>query len=262
MSHLASILPRSFKTWLWQQLSRRMHLQYQLPSGMSVTIGSYADWCMYNDIFVAGEYDPAIHAALERAIPDGVFHAADLGANVGFFTLRLVDLIRRHKIPLSKIELFLVEASPRLVGLLKERLAPIARDGLQINIIHGLVGERVGEGQLQIAESEIRNVVVDRPSADSLPVGYVDLDALFGRVDRIDLLKCDIEGSETAFLNNYDMLLKKTEVAVFELHQPACHLETGVTKLRQAGFTSHEVLSDEGTMQTVLFQRASRIFPA
>lgn len=255
MSHLAAFVPRRFKPWLWARLSALMHLDYQIPSGIRISIRSFSDWCIYNDVFVAGEYDVAIRAALGKARLTGTFRAVDLGANVGYFSLRVLDLIRRDKIPLSRVDVLMVEASPSMVRELRKRMATVAQDGLQITIVHGLVGEKSGHGQLEIASAEIKNAVVDHASPDTLRVDYVDLDALLGGAGRIDLLKCDIEGSEVAFLHNYQALLQRTEVAVFEFHEPACPCETGVAQVMKAGFAKHEVLLDQGILQTVLFQR-------
>jgi FkbM family methyltransferase len=255
MNHFAALLPRRIKPWLWVKLSSLMHLDYHLPSGIRTSIRSYSDWCIYNDIFVAGEYDVAIYSALDKAASTGTFRVVDLGANVGFFSLRIMDLIRRRKIPFSQIEILLVEASPNLDRELRERMAKVSQNGLTIKIVHGLVGEKKGQGQLQIATAEIKNSVVHHSSSHTLPVNYVDLDVLLGTEGRIDLLKCDIEGSEVAFLKNYILLLKRTEVAVFEFHQPACPFESGLAKMMEAGFSRHDVLLDQGLMQTVLFRR-------
>ena len=255
MIHLATMLPRRLKPWLWRKLSDNMHLEYRLPSEIQVKIASYSDWCIYNEIFVGGEYDVAICSALDKAKLRGKFRAVDLGANVGFFSLRILDLIRRHKFSFSQIEILMVEASPILDHELRERMAKVLQNGLSIKIVHGLVGEKKGQGQLQIATAEIKNSVVQRSSSHTFPVDYVDLDILLGADERINLLKCDIEGSEVAFLKNYISLLKKTEIAVFEFHEPACPCETGIADVMKAGFTNHTVLLDHGNMWTVLFQR-------
>lgn len=36
-------------------------LRHQLPSGIDIEVASLADWNIYNDIFVDGEYDRAIN---------------------------------------------------------------------------------------------------------------------------------------------------------------------------------------------------------
>jgi hypothetical protein len=58
-----------------------------------VKVASKGEWWVYNDIFVDGEYDMPIHTALEDRSPVRPFIVLDLGANVGYFALRVLDLI-------------------------------------------------------------------------------------------------------------------------------------------------------------------------
>ena len=74
-------------------------------------------------------------------------------------------------------------------------------------------------------------------------------------IEEIDLLKCDIEGSESAFLRNYSGILRRTRVAVFEFHQPECPLEAETRALMEAGFSRSTLLLDQGMARTVLFER-------
>ncbi len=255
MSLLASILPRSLKPWLWQRLSSLMHLQYQLPSGLRPQISSYSDWCIYNDIFVAGEYDQAIHAALDKAQPGQTFRVVDLGANVGFFTMRLLDLIARRKIPFNHVDCLLVEASPRLRPFLHQHLGSIGRKEVTTKIVIGLIGLKTGDARLALKSSECMNQVGEESAAASCRVPYYNLDKALNETDAISLLKCDIEGSERDFLENYPQLLRHTQVAVFEFHDPMCPAAIGVSKVMEAGFTTSHVLLDQGKATTVFFER-------
>ncbi len=58
----------------------------------TATVRSDSDWGVANEIFVHGDYDRAILQAIR---PDGQvepLRILDLGANVGFFSLRCIDL--------------------------------------------------------------------------------------------------------------------------------------------------------------------------
>ena len=255
MIDLASMLPRSLKPWLWRRLSRLMHLQYQLPCGVYARIDSYSDWCIYNDIFVAGEYDYAINAALDRAKLGQKLRVVDLGANVGFFTLRVLDLICRRKISFDHVDCLLVEASPRLRSSLQRHLGGIGGIELTSKIVIGLVGRRSGEARLALKASECMNHVADEAADASCRVAYYDLSEELDETAEIDLLKCDIEGSEGDFIENYPQLLRRTQVAVFEFHDPICPASEGGAKVMQAGFSSSRVLLDQGHATTVCFER-------
>jgi FkbM family methyltransferase len=255
MNYMTKVLPRRLKPWLWRKLSDYMHLEYRLASGMRIKIASYSDRCIYNDIFVVGEYDQAIESALTRSTTSGTFRVVDLGANAGFFTLRVLELINRRKIPFSVVDCLLVEASPRLEQTIRNHLHGLKHEGLRTQVVIGLVGKRTGEAQLELGASECMNQVVKHSSGESFKISYYDLDVPLGKVAFIDLLECDIEGSERDFLENYQHLLQKTGVAVFEFHEPQCPAKFGLPEVMRAGFTCNQVLYDQGNAQTVCFER-------
>jgi FkbM family methyltransferase len=255
MSRLAALIPRNLKPWIWKKLSGLMHLHYRLPSGLEVRVRSFSDWCIYNDIFVAAEYDEAIDAALDRAKGGDSFRVVDLGANVGFFTLRVVDRMIRRKISFPAVECLLVEASPRLQEDIQWHLDTAKVAGFRARIVNGLVGKKTGDADLEIHASECMNQVTTVPGSRSRRVAYYDLDEELFPVNGIDLLKCDIEGSERDFLESYPHLLNKTQVAIFEFHEPQCPAKDGVPAVMKAGFSRNRLLLDQGCAQTVFFER-------
>ena len=60
----------------------------------------------------------------------------------------------------------------------------------------------------------------------------------------IDLLKCDIEGSEFSFLDNYSDLLPRVKMAVFEFHKYGADIDHYRRLLCSYGFRQHAVLRD------------------
>jgi FkbM family methyltransferase len=255
METMAMIGTVRAKQWLWAKMAHAMHLEYRLQSGIRVKISSFADWCIYNDVFVSGEYDSAIQAALCEAREAGSLIVADIGANVGFFTLRVFDLLSRSSIRIPHVECFLVEASPHLEQRIRDHVSQLQREGVEINLVIGLVGEKVGSASFEFRSSESGNRVVTEPRTGTSTLAYYDLDKLLTRVAKIDLFKCDIEGSEFEVLKNYPHLLKKANVAVFEFHEPRCPAELGIAKTMEAGFGSWRILYDQGYAKTVLFER-------
>src|SRR5260370_22875513 len=81
---------------LYQSLYRALDLEHTLQSGLIVKVASKGEWWVYNDIFVDGQYDVPIHTAFNDRSPDRPFVVLDLGANVGYFGLRVLDLIDRQ----------------------------------------------------------------------------------------------------------------------------------------------------------------------
>jgi FkbM family methyltransferase len=170
--------------------------------------------------------------------------------------LRVLDLIKRRQLSFPAVECLLVEASPRLERIIRNHLQHVQQNGLQSRIVIGLVGKKKGEAQLEFSASECMNRVVKESHGKSKIIAYFDLDKALEKVTDIDLLKCDIEGSERDFLENYPHLLRKTKVAAFEFHEPECDAPFGSAEVMKAGFTKSRVICEQGLAQTVCFERS------
>ena len=254
MISIKRVIPREIKAAIWKLASKHLHLERVLASGYKIRISSYADWCIYNDIFVEGEYDLAIDAALQGLTTRVHFRLVDLGANVGFFILRVLDRMRRRFETPLRTSILCVEASPSLKVELEARVGTTRDERTSVTIVTGLVGEQTGSATLEFASSEVMNRISrDASSGPRLP--FVDLDMFLYDIEEIDLLKCDIEGSESKFLRNYSGILRRARVAVFEFHQPECALEPEMRALKEAGFSRSTLLLDQGMARTVLFER-------
>src|ERR1700685_222062 len=91
------VLPTRIKRLLRSAAFQMLDLRWELPSDLNIRIQNQSDWAIYNEVFVAGDYDPAILMAMEAAKATGELHILDLGANVGFFTLRCIEMARRRE---------------------------------------------------------------------------------------------------------------------------------------------------------------------
>lgn len=230
------LIPSALKELVWKIACDQLHLKTKLRSGVPIKIASFSDWCVYNDLFVEREYDPGIVHALANFHEDSLV-VVDLGANVGFFTLRVLHLLAGRVDPPKRIFCLLVEGSPLLCRELKERFAWLQSDSIEIQLVTGLVGQKQGQGQLSIHRSQNTNKVASHDGSSGVMVEYVDLDPLLSRFGRIDLLKCDIEGSEKELIENYPTLLKRTETAMFEFHEPDCSGPDGAAAMQALGFS-------------------------
>src|ERR1035438_1800195 len=234
------LLPTRAKRALRAVAFQMLDLNWQMPSNLKIRIRSQSDWVVYNEIFVGGDYDPAILMALERAKGTGELQVLDLGANVGFFSLRCVELVRRQQMQELSLHITAIEGNPKSYRELQLRLCN--QNNLpSFTAINGLVGDRTGSAAISDLESSGQNCVgVDRTQKHFM-VDYVDLEQVLD-TRRIGLLKCDIEGAELVFLRNYPQLLRRTDVAVFELHPQDCDEEECISLLRAAGLTIQTVL--------------------
>jgi FkbM family methyltransferase len=237
---LPAALRRRIRLLLFQWLD----LEWIVRSGVRLRVSSYGDWIIYNEIFVGGEYDHALRLALDsRPDPTTPLHIVDLGSNVGFFTLRVVDELRQRQIASAGLMITAVEGDSYCIEEFRSRVFVENSLSENVRLLHGLVGERTGAANLRAPDPEQgHNTAFKGNGQAGVRVGYVDLNPLFTLTPCIDLLKCDIEGAELLFIQNYPELLRKVRVAVFELHDDLCDTQQCRRLLDELGFTHQAVL--------------------
>jgi FkbM family methyltransferase len=248
-------IPLQIKERLRKLIPSRTDFNWTVKSGVKVRVASHSDWIIYNDIFVDGEYDLPIRSVLRSAPMDRPVNVLDIGANVGLFTLRFVDLLRRVSVGGMPFRITLVEGSPKVAAELSRRL--VDENGLVegVRVVHGLVGERAGAAKIAEYDFHAMNSIFFDRTADCAEVNFVDLDTLFGPDEAVDLLKCDIEGAELRFIENYPNLLRRTRAAVFELHHDKCDAERCRRLLSDAGLSDQRILRETTTFSVWHFLR-------
>src|SRR5262249_49618309 len=240
------ILPASLRRHIRALQFQWLDLRWTLPSGISVRIANYAEWVVYNEIFTSGEYDAAISQALDSAPDAPSLHIVDLGANVGFFTLHVVDWLRQRRTERRGLKSTAVEGNRRLIEEFRSRVLVENALSASVRLAHGLIGERAGTATLYEPGAHTQNSLFRRTAPSKVQVDYVDLTPLFASDPQIDLLKCDIEGAELLFIQNYPDLLRKVRVATFELHDNLCDTQQCRRLLSEYGFTQQAVLRQQG----------------
>ena len=235
---------------------RALDLDCELRSGLHVQIRNRADWEMYNEVLVNGEYDVPIDYALDKHEGNRPFVVIDLGANVGYFTFHCADqcLMRGIRRDLSFV---IVEGAPLMFRELRRRVQTEPLLCEKARLLNGLVGRKRGEAYITGSHLHYSNVAGDEPRPGSSRVAYLDLDKELARFESIDLIKCDIEGSEFDFIDNYEGLLKKTQAAVFEFHRYGRDLDEARGKLLRYGFDNRRVLRDTEFYSIEFFTRGN-----
>lgn len=246
---LPEVLSQRLSTAVWKQLSPSR----KLPSGLTVEVRSSAEWAVYNDIFVDGEYDSAINV-LSSPTSTEMPLIVDLGANVGYFALRFADLWLRRKGDYQNFSLVGVEGSPPTYRELMRRMdQPLLGD--QCAFHSGLIGKRDGSGFISDLPFHVANSTGPNSSRFSQEAPFIDLDSLMPNDRRISLLKCDIEGSEEMFLENYPDLMRRVDLAVFELHSEKCDTARCFELLEAAGLVHQGNVRDAGSFRVDVFKR-------
>jgi FkbM family methyltransferase len=239
-----------YRWWDWRL--RQLQLGWPLASGHRVEIASRADWCVFNDLFVEGEYDRAIQDTLDSLGGTQQATVVDLGANVGFFTLRFLDRWQRAGRPGAGLHCILIEGSAATFAELQRRSAAWSEAGVQLTLLHGLAGERHGVARVVSDVSHLGTHVA--PAQSRGGVAYLDLDQVV-TPGPIALLKCDIEGSEHALLRNYPALLARTARAVFEFHHWIKPPAESVAEVCAHGFAAPACLREAPDYSTYYFKR-------
>ena len=113
-----------------------------------------------------------------------------------------------------------IEGSPTVFKKLETRVMRETLLADRVTLVHGLVGQRAGTGNLveKAFHAMNRVDVLATSKENSIPVPYIDLSEQLAELPDIDLLKCDIEGSELAFWEHYPEIFHRVPHAVFELH--------------------------------------------
>ena len=236
---LRRLMPAPLRARLRELQFAWLRLEWTFPTGVEIRIGNYADWVIYSEIFAAGEYDVALALACDRAAASRrPLQVLDLGANSGLFTLRVLHEVRRRQLGVS---ITAVEAHPATAARFRARVLPQRRAGETVRLVEGLAGERSGSSDFyeNLAHPASSTQFAARNAGDprkALRVPNLDLSTILDGQPRIDLLKCDIEGSEERVIENYPDVFAKTDVAVFEFHRDLCDVDRCQALLRGYGF--------------------------
>lgn len=249
-------LTRRAKSQIEKLSGKNLNLEWTLKSGLTAKVKNHAEWVIYNDIFVDKEYDLPIEITLEKAANNcsDLISILDIGANVGFFTLRFADLACQNFLS-SKInfQVTLIEGSPTIYKELKSRLSEEPFFNKKTTVVHGLVGELKGSAKIFESDFHVMNSLISDSKKGGIDVNYIDVNTLWSKNNKIDLLKCDIEGSELRFIENYKELLLQANLAVFELHHDKCDTNRCREILKSVGFKNNEKLRETPTFSVELF---------
>lgn len=228
-----------------------LDLGWTTSGGSKIAVVNWDEWVIYNEVFVDGSYDAAIDAALRS---DGPLRVLDLGANVGFFVLRLHERLRASDASRACSTLA-VEANPAIAAVLSDRLAD---NGLsdRVTVCCAVAGGGPGSQQLYVSPTAPgHSSILRRPGGDPITVTSIDLDHLTASMPSIDLLKCDVEGAELGTFEKHPAMLAKTRVLVCELHHRLCDTARCLSLLAAAGLSRQIARRDNGDYSTVTLGR-------
>lgn len=208
-----------------------------------------ADWAVGRPIARTASYEPATDELMRSLISDGDT-VVDVGANVGWFSMLAARLVG----PTGRV--LAIEPNPANCRLV-ERSA--ADNGFaQITVLAVAASDRSGMAALETDGSNGRMILLDRAPASALSCSFVvplePLDELVRRagLERVDVLKIDVEGAEALVLRGAsDILARHRPAIVCEVFPALMRTTAGVEpraflgELRRLGYRLSVVGGEE-----------------
>ena len=214
-----------------------------LPRGAStVVVGDERDLTVVAVLRgLNGDWEPHIRRFLENIV-QADWVCVDIGANIGAHTLAMASMA-------SKGTVVAFEASPRSFGYLSRNIADLPAPKARVKLVNRALWSEPGQLNLA-AVAELPGCSFVTPSADvaqseallrevinpedvagvELHIGIETIDAITldawvreSGLERIDLIKLDVEGSESRVLQGAEDVLRKYAPILITEYAPPCH---------------------------------------
>jgi len=147
---------------------------------------------------------------LESIVKEGM-NVIDIGANVGITTVTVARKIGRRG------KLYSFEPTPEYFNILKEN---ISSNGLEnVKVYELAVTDQVG--RVPFSQKELSSGIVFEEGAKKFEVSTTSIDRFLSeeKIERIDLINMDCEGSELLVLKGAQKTLWENKVKIFcEIH--------------------------------------------
>ena len=252
-----------FKAYLKDIKWRFLNLGIQKTNyGTRLKIASFMDHLVFKEIFTDKIYDEFIIRALKKGSnenePRRVF---DIGANLGFFTVRCCEIWNQLGTN-ADLDFVIYEPSENCIGRLKENLKGFDQKNFSFDIRNKLVGKKNGwDWFLEDKDHHLGQCVSPKIEKKghrySRKIGYHDLSQDL-ELSKIDLLKCDIEGSEVEFLRNFSSSLNGVHSIIIEAHGQKAK-DYVCKKMKETNFVNFQKkdFEDQSLYSNLFFEKES-----
>ena len=225
-----------FRRELWELyrergIQRPVTIRWYDKLRVRLNLGNDMSLCLY----VGGSFEPNEFVLLSKILRPGMVFV-DGGANDGYYTLFAARRVGPEGHVLA------IEPSSREFGRLQENT--LLNRLTNVTAAQLALGEQEGAAELAVAETghEGQNTLGDRISNPAVAairreeVRMTTLDALLASsaLERVDVVKLDVEGSELAALRGAPETLRR--------HRPILQLEVETERLASQHATKNELL--------------------
>ena len=185
-------------------------------SGIEVTVRNKSEVRLYEQIFVKNVYN--LHA-LKRMLPTQSPMIFDVGANCGFFTIRVLDIWPDASVRAFEPQGGVVSEFSRMVLLndLSDR----------VKCIDCAIGKNEGEmvfyeNRSPQSASLVKEKVERKRILKKYLVNVLSVDRYVGdnQISEVDILKVDVEGGELEVLEGARQTLLTVSALFIEVHSP------------------------------------------
>ena len=193
-------------------------------------------------------------------LPAKITTFADLGCNVGYFTVWLADRMKS-----TKLKGIMVDANFDAVE--DARWHVEANKMSDVKVLEGIVGAdaKSEKANFYVHTSNVCSTTapadgaeVDRSTWTQIEAPCVKVEEnwvkFFGNIP-CELLKIDIEGSEMDFFKNESVFLSRVQTIILEWHKWRVSLDELKSYLGSQGFTLKTVLHEDEGLGTAIFAR-------
>jgi len=213
--------------------------------GTKLNLSSYMDYLIFKEIFIDKIYDNYIKYSLnpnmDNNSPKRIF---DIGGNLGFFTIRCCEIWNQIQTDVQ-LHFIIYEPSENCMKRLEKNLQGFDSKIFSFDIRNKLIGKKDGwDWFIEDKEHHLGQCVskkIDRSGQRySRRIAYDNITADL-QLSKIDLLKCDIEGSEVEFLQNYSSSLDTVKSIIIETHGKKVK-DFVLKEMKELGFIRHNNL--------------------
>src|SRR2546427_6179555 len=161
------------------------------------------DIYLFYEVFLSTYYQIPDHLKREAMT------IVDLGANIG-----LASRFFAETFPNARF--VCVEPNPSNIAILRKNVATL---GARVRIIEGAISDRAGEAHFA-GSLECWRGRLDKNASSGCVVRCYTMDEIFtlGGIDRIDILKINIEGAEEQLFSQPASWIRKVRMILVELH--------------------------------------------
>ena len=230
--------------WLRPRLPGGTGLRLATTTRTGVRLVLDVDHWLQAETMLTGDWDPDMCALIADALPNGgVFF--DVGANVG-----LASLCVHSRTQDKRLATHAFEPAPANVEAFRRNLELNPTFHVSVNAV--AVGAKLGRARLTLANEPTHHYVADvdaGPRTIEVPLITLDDYVAEHRLDHVDVIKLDVEGSELEVIKGARELLSNGRVGVIVCELIDAHLQRNdassarVTRqLMEWGYVPHVLL--------------------